>query len=109
MEKENNKLIAEFMEVPQGKHFHYDIEPFNLTEYSDVEDLKYDISWDWLQSAVTECHKIIENYGYDDDTRNYIDDEIFNLDNTLSEYFNDDKDAIYNRVVKFINFYNQNK
>tara|TARA_R100000655_G_scaffold1110_1_gene4418 strand:+ start:3148 stop:3441 length:294 start_codon:yes stop_codon:yes gene_type:complete len=45
---ETNKLIAEFMKVPKGKHFHYDIEPFDVTEYRDVEDLKYDISWDWL-------------------------------------------------------------
>ena len=48
----NNKLIAEFMGVPQGKHTHFMVEPFALESYADVDDLKYDASWDWLIPVV---------------------------------------------------------
>ena len=49
---DKNKLIAEFMDVPQGNHTHFMIEPFALESYADVDDLKYDISWDWLMPIV---------------------------------------------------------
>tara|TARA_R110002126_G_scaffold3026_9_gene16522 strand:- start:144 stop:473 length:330 start_codon:yes stop_codon:yes gene_type:complete len=50
----NNELIAEFMCVPQGSHTHFMIEPFALESYADVDDLKYDISWDWLMPVANE-------------------------------------------------------
>jgi len=96
---ESNKLIAEFMKVPKGKHFHYDIEPFNVTEYRDVEDLKYDISWDWLMPVASKCYDI--DLGAN---RNSI---IENLRDTLGEA---DITDVYTEVVKIIKFYNkQNK
>jgi hypothetical protein len=49
---QDNKLIAEFMGVPQGKHTHFMVEPFALESYADVDDLKYDASWDWLMPVL---------------------------------------------------------
>ena len=40
------------MGVPQGKHTHFMVEPFALESYADVDDLKYDASWDWLIPVV---------------------------------------------------------
>ena len=54
--EESNILIAEFMGVPQGAHTHFMVEPFSLESYADAEDLKYDISWDWLMPVVNECY-----------------------------------------------------
>lgn len=110
--KETNKLIAEFMglSIKEGVCYYTDADDmFPMGIEVEAPYLPYDDEWKWLMPVVRECHKVIENYGYDDDTRNFIDDEIFNLDNTLSEFFNDDKEAIYNRVLEFIKFYNQNK
>ena len=53
----NNKLIAEFMGVPQGKRTHFMVEPFALESYANVDDLKYDISWDWLMPVVQKCYE----------------------------------------------------
>tara|TARA_R110000823_G_scaffold109536_1_gene229255 strand:+ start:35 stop:310 length:276 start_codon:yes stop_codon:yes gene_type:complete len=50
----DNKLIAEFMDVPKSSHTHFMIEPFSLESYADVDDLKYDISWDWLMPVIEE-------------------------------------------------------
>ena len=50
----DNKIIAEFMAVPQGSHTHFMIEPFSPESYADVDDLKYDISWDWLMAVIEE-------------------------------------------------------
>ena len=52
--QDKNVIIAEFMGVPQGSHTHFMIEPFSLESYADVDDLKYDISWDWLMPVIEE-------------------------------------------------------
>ena len=52
--EKGNILIAEFMGVPQGAHTHFMVEPFSLESYADAEDLKYDISWDWLMPVIEE-------------------------------------------------------
>lgn len=91
---DTNKLIAEFMKVPKGKHFHYDIEPFDVTEYSDVEDLKYDISWDWLKPVVDEIEMRCQG----------VPQELLHL-----SLFSP-RQEVYKAVVEFIKFYNnQNK
>ena len=51
----DNKLIAEFMGVSQGEHTHFMVEPFALESYANVDDLKYDISWDWIMPVVNQC------------------------------------------------------
>jgi hypothetical protein len=88
----NQYLIQEFMGVDKTKRF-----------------VPYHSCWNWLMPVVHNCTKIIENYGYDSDARNYFEDEIFNLDNTLSEFLNNDIESVYARVVEFIKYYNETK
>ena len=102
--QENNKQIAEFMGMTTSENDE-SMMIFKTPKGNEIiytGKLKYHTSWDWLMPVVEECTKIIENYGYDDDDRNYIEDEIFNLDYTLSEFLNNDKESIYARVVEFI-------
>ena len=87
----NNKLIAEFMGVPQGEHTHFMVEPFALESYANVDDLKYDISWDWLMPVV---HKIDEKCR-----------EPLGLNHSL--HIGDDIDAVYHEVVEFIKEVNE--
>jgi hypothetical protein len=65
---QDNKLIAEFMGVPQGKHTHFMVEPFALESYADVDDLKYDASWDWLMPVLS---KILDLSFQDDDAEDF--------------------------------------
>jgi len=88
----DNKIIAEFMGVPQGKHTHFMVEPFALESYADVDDLKYDASWDWLIPVVQECL----TKGEDEDEW----DAIYNAVGTI------DIEDIYQAVVEFIKTYN---
>ena len=114
-----NKLIAEFMGIeeaynPNGNDWVLKKTTPDVNGDTDIlesckgNELQYNTSWDWLMPVIHNCTKIIENYGYDSDDRNYIEDEIFNLDNTLSEFLNNDIESVYARVVEFIKYYNQN-
>ena len=85
----NNELIAEFMCVPQGSHTHFMIEPFALESYADVDDLKYDISWDWLMPVIDKC--------YQEHMSKHIADAVMTCD----------KDKAYQAVIEFINEYNK--
>ena len=85
----DNKLIAEFMGVPQGSHTHFMIEPFSLESYADVDDLKYDISWDWLMPVIDKC--------YQEHMSKHIADAVMTCD----------KDKAYQAVIEFINEYNK--
>ena len=98
----DNKLIAEFMGVPQGKHTHFMVEPFALESYADVDDLKYDASWDWLIPVVQK----IESLGY-----------VFTIQGGKAEYgemmsetrcfiAEDKLSSTYQAVVEFIKTYN---
>jgi hypothetical protein len=93
----NNKLIAEFMGVPQGKHTHFMVEPFRLESYADVDDLKYDISWSWLMPV---GEKIDAMFGEDDE----VDDAINRVHNAVLSF---DIDNTYRAIVEFIEDYNE--
>jgi hypothetical protein len=58
MNRENNALIAQFMGVEKGKHTHFMVEPFSLESYDTEDDLKYDISWDWLMPVVEKIESL---------------------------------------------------
>lgn len=112
MNTENNKLIAEHLGMQKTNIGWYDFEEnlkLSYTEDNTFDLLKFNTSWDWLMSAVKDCTNIIEEYGFESEERNYIEDEIFNLDYTLSEFLNNEIDSIYQRVVSFIKWYNENK
>ena len=91
-----NKLIAEFMGVPQGEHTHFMVEPFALESYANVDDLKYDISWDWLMPVVQKCF----------DTQQPQEGQHYFINESLLTM---DIEVVYDRVVEFINQYNKTK
>ena len=86
-----NKLIAEFMGVPQGEHTHFMVEPFALESYVNADDLKYDISWDWLMPVVQKCFEVAEH-----------EDDFFAISGNLPYI-----DSTYKAVVEFINEHNK--
>ena len=88
----NNKLIAEFMGVPQGKRTHFMVEPFALESYANVDDLKYDISWDWLMPVVEKIEQVNEG----------VPEQMLHV-NLYSE-----RREVYNAVVMFITEHNKN-
>ena len=90
---ESNKLIAEFMGVPQGEHTHFMVEPFALESYANVDDLKYDISWDWLMP-------VVEKIMWDNDIE---DNQCTNIEEALCDA---KIDRVYDSVVEFIKQYN---
>tara|TARA_R110002126_G_scaffold8452_1_gene40049 strand:- start:87 stop:371 length:285 start_codon:yes stop_codon:yes gene_type:complete len=89
----DNKLIAEFMGVPQGKHTHFMVEPFALESYADVDDLKYDASWDWLMPVLKKInlHLHPDTYG------------LWRMINVPTEYTIEE---VHAQVVEFIKTYN---
>ena len=89
---ESNKLIAEFMGVPQGEHTHFMVEPFALESYANVDDLKYDISWDWLMPVVEKIEQVNEG----------VPEQMLHV-NLYSE-----RRDVYNAVVMFITEHNKN-
>ena len=116
--QENNKMIAEFMNYP------------DLGTEGDFSYLKYHTSWDWLMLVVEKIESIELN---DSNSTNYYDvcimpDAVLiglqsdDLENPLilinkSEgvgsinhhvhLFEKKRDAVYNAVVEFIEWYNE--
>ncbi len=93
---ENNKLIAEFMEV---KH---------LYSTTRIETLKYHSDWNWLMEVVEKIESlgndvlITSNYiqiAYNEG-ENFI---VIELEGNIKIF------AVYNACVEFIKWYNENK
>jgi hypothetical protein len=106
--KETNELIAEFMGAigtPKYNPTEWDIyitgcldvdsDDENAKHFYTPEEMKYHTSWDWLMPVVEK----IKDMGYDQ--------QLDNIDNVLTCDLR--KENLYNAVVEFIKFYNQNK
>ena len=95
--EEGNIMIAKFMNVPQGSHTHFMVEPFSLESYANADDLKYNISWDWLMPVAVKCFneqdKVSDNFS-------------FVLNDALLET---NIDSLYKAVLEFIKEYFNNK
>lgn len=107
--KENNRLIAEFMEYPgDGKGLYF----FHL-KGNDVlvsaDNLKYHTSWDWLIPVVEK----IELLGYSVEKNFQRVDKDWQClitkgnDILFQEFAYDSIEAMYQVVVSFIEFYNK--
>lgn len=100
--EENNRMIAEFMGVNKNNNGTYELPQFGSlrpsgdfrTEFESTQ-LKFHTSWDWLMPVVEECAK-------KSTTSNQRDKITFSL---LSMDIN----KMYNAVVQFIEWYNENK
>jgi predicted urease superfamily metal-dependent hydrolase len=92
---ENNKLIAEFMDltIKEGVCYYTDADdmyPMGI----EVEEpyIPYDESWDWLHKVIDKCFKVAQ------------DGDMIDIMHHLQV---SDRDATYNAVIEFINFYNK--
>jgi len=89
MQKKNkmkdNKLIAEFMGLPEQNNAYEN--PYS-GEYVEAIELSYDESWDWLMPVVSKCFKT------GDDTHQW--------DNIMDAMFTCDINIVYAQVVEFI-------
>ena len=108
---EDNKLIAEFMQFEHNGDTLLNY--VNGNPNLDIEPLEYHTSWDWLMPVVEE----IEKLGYDFTASkrrdilvydaNFMDEN--NIDIVYIENYKDRKEATYQAVVEFIEFYNLHK
>jgi len=112
--EEKNKNIAIFMKAKfsnysdgsKGVIFNSNINPEGYLPVMGIKGLKYHKSWNWIMPVVHKCKSLVEEH-LDFDTEEYeeFEEEIFNLDNMMSEFLSNDIDAIFERVVKFIEWW----
>ena len=109
--EEKQQMIAEFV-GHESSHFpkHYHLHKINLP-LTKLEDLKFNSSWDWLMSVVEN----IESMGFSTSTNTIgaqhqvTKFEIFSGGaSVLHSIDKSKKQAIFNAVVKFIEWYNEN-
>ena len=96
---ENNKLIAEFMELPtevsKAGLLNYYHREYNSGTWYEEHELSYNVSWDWLMPVV---EKIDDMFGND----NQVDDSINKVHNAVLLF---DIDEVYQAVIEFIQNY----
>ena len=90
----DNKLIAEFMELPMTQDFvsgkaNYYFREFNSGSWYEEHELSYNVSWDWLMPVI---HKIKESD---------LDFDVLEIGLPIDE--------TYKAVVEFINQYNKHE
>ena len=92
--------------ITQSKH---DYTRYYTHELIESRSFLFHRSWDWLMPVVKKCAELFEHHQYDSEDYYHITEEIFHPDYSLSEFMNADIESVYNRVVTFIKWYNQNK
>jgi hypothetical protein len=95
--EENNKIIAEFIDIIFDANRHKPYEDVNGWRY---EDLKFHSDWNWLMKVV---EKIFKDFYKINPCPIYLK---INIENALNEV---DIESVYNACVEFINFYNKQK
>ena len=112
MEKDN-KLIAEFMELPTEVfncgNLNYYFKEFNSGTWYEEHELSYNISWDWLMPVVEKCLTI-------DSLKRVINNELIacNTDEIYKMIIKNalitrNIDEVYKSVVELIKIYNTKK
>tara|TARA_R100000808_G_scaffold19506_1_gene42321 strand:+ start:34 stop:336 length:303 start_codon:yes stop_codon:yes gene_type:complete len=95
----NNKLIAEFMglEIRESKHKYITTYYVIIDDMpTDLQDLKYHKSWDWLMPVIEEIYDRVDKENIE---------EFYCFKHCIPN-----RDTTYQAVVEFIKFYNdQNK
>tara|TARA_R110002012_G_scaffold28141_3_gene89074 strand:+ start:2529 stop:2822 length:294 start_codon:yes stop_codon:yes gene_type:complete len=94
---ENNKLIAEFMELeatPKYNPKEYYVKEYNSGEWYLPEEMKYHTSWDWLMPVINKIRSMESTYEVEEVGK-------YDWDNEISHY-EFDLDLTYESVIKFI-------
>ena len=106
MEKDN-KLIAEFMELPTEVfncgNLNYYFKEFNSGTWYEEHELSYNISWDWLMPVVEKC---LEKHNNLIDGRDVIDTSYPSIAQALEVV---SLKETYKAVVEFVKMYNTKK
>ena len=104
---ENNKLIAEFMQIELISNKEYEIKRRDMIKQDiaydlplALDDLKYHSSWDWLMPVVDKIKILVME---DDSDKLYNSEEWDNITHTLVQI---EIKSVYQAVVEFIK--NQN-
>ena len=96
---ENNKLIAEFMNLNLYNSFWYKSNIATEKKICKENNLKFHSDWNWLMKAVKRIDEISLNAP-----------TIWNLEGKTNDIFISMREVnielTYNRVIDFINFYN---
>ena len=109
---ENNKLIAEFMELPteifNSGNLNYYFKEFNSGTWYEEQELSYSISWDWLMPVVEKIESLRDPNG--NAYRFNIDMCNAQIEGTTIEVLGGayKLDTVYKAVVQFIKNYKNN-
>ena len=97
---ENNRLIAEFMGFEKDSDQSELYFTGHNTEYQSatVDEMRFNVSWDWLMPVVHKCLGICHE-GMIDEWENSFADEFLSCS----------IEVLYNETVAFITWYNTNK
>lgn len=123
----NNALIAEFMGCRKNKDGTYDVEAFyyspaytssslyDTCEYT-PENMKYASSWEWLMPVVQKIESlpIVDevNFQWESVSKKYYFNILPAYNNSFPNIYEEGVNKIqvaFNLIIKFINWYNQNK
>jgi hypothetical protein len=110
---ENNKLIAEFMGLGKRNFYESRIVTDTLSldtpvhsQYILDDSLRFNSSWEWLMPVVGKCDGLsFYKRGKSDIKWG----EIFNDQEVIRAFQANEIDVVYNSVVEFIKWYNENK
>jgi hypothetical protein len=98
----DNKLIAEFMELPtevfNSGLLNYYHREYNSGTWYEEHELSYNVSWDWLMPVVDEIIKSRDKQNADWDLTDFK----YGLQST-------NIDMLYKAVIEFIKTYNKTK
>ena len=105
--KNENKLIAEFMELPtevfKGGLLNYYHREYNSGTWYEEHELSYEVSWDWLMPVI---NKIESDERYDVEILQYgtriLDNQKEIVNNIANISFDKKIDHTYQAVVEFI-------
>ena len=106
---ENNKLIAEFMQLPTevfvSGNLNYYFKEFNSGTWYEEQELSYNVSWDWLMPVVEKIESLRDPNG--NAYRFTIDMCNAQIEGTRIETLGGafKLDTVYQTVVEFINQY----
>lgn len=105
--EENNRMIAEFMGAVEVRENNFKF-PNLVGLPLQIGTIQYHSSWDWLIPVVEKISKTFGEWDYEDERRLKA-EEIFYMDNMFSEFLQNDINAVFGRVVQFIEWYNEQK
>ena len=112
---EMNMLIAYFMGYLHTKENYVTTKgtkymfPDKTNSTKHINDLRYNLSWDWLMSVVEKIESLDYHVVFHDTDIYIYGGSMENYIVTRYESKEDKKDAVYKAVIEFINWYNKNK